>query len=134
LGLCWTQFEKAIELNIKKNLLKMKHADTMSEMCKRFEDVGKGDDLCWETSPHDQAPKFVINHSYTDHLHDPMHNATEQTNKLKGPRGGVAVAFPARLHRMLSLDAEDDVVSWQPHGRNFCVHNRDAFVEVVMPR
>lgn len=68
--------------------------------------------------------------------------------------GGQAMVFPVKLHRMLSIidgktsttDARDDdatpsaqetdasVVSWQPHGRCFLVHDKDAFVKRFLPR
>jgi len=55
----------------------------------------------------------------------------------RGPRGGVVVPFPERLYDMLR-DADplgfDDVVSWQPHGRCFIIHDPKRFVDDVMPR
>ena len=56
--------------------------------------------------------------------------------KRRGPRGGVAVPFPEKLHLMLSnveKDGYDHVVSWQPHGRCFMVHKPKEFVSEVMP-
>jgi HSF-type DNA-binding len=45
--------------------------------------------------------------------------------------------FPERLHVALT-DLEQQglshIVSWQPHGRAFRVHKRDAFVEKILPR
>jgi hypothetical protein len=52
-------------------------------------------------------------------------------------RGGHLEHFPERLHRML-LDVERKgligVVSFLPHGRAFRVHDRDRFVQEVLPR
>jgi hypothetical protein len=51
-------------------------------------------------------------------------------------RGGVVTPFPWKLHDMLERIEEDGyahVVSWQPHGRCFVVHNPTKFVTEVMP-
>ena len=90
--------------------------------------------------------KHYVEHNYHDHSHDPIQDDpqdVEQTEeycsakKRRGHRGGVAVPFPEKLHYMLSrMDQEgtSDVVSWQPHGRCFIVHNAKDFVEDIMPR
>lgn len=54
--------------------------------------------------------------------------------KRKGPRGGVKVPFPLKLHKMLEENLYEDIVSWQPHGRSFLVHKPQEFVDVVMPK
>ena len=57
--------------------------------------------------------------------------------KRRGHRGGVAVPFPEKLHFMLSrMDREgnNDIVTWQPHGRCFIVRKPTEFVEKIMPR
>jgi hypothetical protein len=44
--------------------------------------------------------------------------------------------FPAVLHSMLDEVEEkgySHIVSWQPHGRCFVVHNREEFVRLIMP-
>jgi hypothetical protein len=45
-------------------------------------------------------------------------------------------AFPSTLHHLLTNHSRevDSIVSWQPHGRCFLVHDRKAFVEHVLPR
>jgi hypothetical protein len=88
--------------------------------------------------------RTYVDHTYIDHLHDAPDIPTTISltdlaakNITKGPRGGVSVAFPKRLHEMLSTVAEeglDHIVSWQPHGRCFLVHNKKRFVEEIMPR
>jgi hypothetical protein len=60
-----------------------------------------------------------------------------QPKRQRGPRGGVAVAFPEKLHAMLNRMDEDStsgIVSWQPHGRCFLIHKKKDFVGGVMPR
>ena len=52
-------------------------------------------------------------------------------------RGGVSSAFPTILHQLLEHALDEgfqDIVSWQPHGRSFHVHNPDLFVQSIMPR
>jgi len=85
--------------------------------------------------------KHYVEHNYHDHLHDPvLEDTTDEATgaqKRRAHRGGVAVPFPEKLHYMLSrVDAEgvSHIVSWQPHGRCFIVHQPQQFVQEVMPR
>jgi hypothetical protein len=89
------------------------------------------------------AKRTFVDHSYADHLFDPegkpLSSADDGVSRrLIGSRGGVTVAFPEKLHEMLTtVDEEgcdDPIVSWQPHGRCFLVHQKLQFVENVMPR
>ena len=67
--------------------------------------------------------RTYVDHTYIDHLHDaPDIPKTISLTDLaaknisKGPRGGVSVAFPLKLHQMLTTVAEeglDFIVSWQ---------------------
>jgi hypothetical protein len=44
--------------------------------------------------------------------------------------------FPARLHYLISEleeDGQGNIVSWQPHGRCFVVHDKRRFVEEILP-
>jgi hypothetical protein len=59
------------------------------------------------------------------------------TNEEAIAKGGVAVPFPWKVHKMLDAVVEEgleDVVSWQPHGRSFTVHKPKVFVEKIMSR
>jgi hypothetical protein len=87
--------------------------------------------------------RTFVEHSYHDHCHDHLENIPReslsemQVKRQRGPRGGVTVAFPEKLHEMLSrMDEEDtsNVVSWQPHGRCFLIHKKKDFVSQVMSR
>jgi hypothetical protein len=52
-------------------------------------------------------------------------------------KGGVAVPFPWKVHKMLDAAREEGlehVVSWQPHDRSFTVHKPKVFVELLMTR
>lgn len=62
------------------------------------------------------------------------------SNKSNGTRkvqaNGVVEPFPIKLHNMLrgtAMDGLDHIVSWQPHGRCFIVHQPQKFVTEVMP-
>lgn len=70
----------------------------------------------------------------------------DKSSRRKGPRGGVAIPFPVRLHIMLeNHDNEDSsnqdnehniksIVRWQPHGRSFHITDVKRFVSLVMQR
>lgn len=82
--------------------------------------------------------QFVVKHDYHDHSHDESNVLTGEYEvpKRKGPRGGVTVPFPVKLHLMLSRVEEEGfghIVSWQPHGRCFLVHKPKEFVDEIMP-
>jgi hypothetical protein len=72
----------------------------------------------------------VVSHEYVDHLEDPLFGPPS-------PRVGVKEAFPFKLHKMLQeavTEEFDTVVSWLPHGRAFRVHDREKFIQDIMPR
>ncbi|CAB9526849.1 stress transcription factor B-2b [Seminavis robusta] len=89
-----------------------------------------------------RAKRHYVEHNYRDHYNDPIYVPGEsdeemETPKRRGPRGGVVVPFPERLYNMLCQVEEDgfeDVISWQPHGRCFIVHDPKRFVDEVMPK
>jgi HSF-type DNA-binding len=81
----------------------------------------------------DHERHFVV-HNYHDHAQDVNTDPKESKNK---PRGGVLVSFPLKLHSLLDkieADGLDHVISWQPHGRCFVVHDPKKFVDHVMPK
>lgn len=93
--------------------------------------------------------KRTVRHDYHDHANDgpvlnqdipvstPTIDEEEEVKKRRGPRGGVAVPFPEKLHVMLSSvehDGNSHIVSWQAHGRCFVVHKPKEFVSTVMPK
>lgn len=86
--------------------------------------------------------RHKVLHNYHDHAQVSFPSDIEAdlqadgADKRKGPRGGVTVPFPTKLHIMLSrVDNEglSHIVSWQPHGRCFVVHKPKEFVSEVMP-
>jgi hypothetical protein len=85
---------------------------------------------------------FVV-HNYHDHAYDPVdfdegeedHSSSQDEGQRR--RGGVAVAFPLKLHAVLDqveADGLAHVVSWQAHGRCFVVHKPKEFVDHIMPK
>ena len=85
------------------------------------------------TAPDECKPKPHVYQDYSGLSGGPV---VLPTLAKKG-RGGVSSMFPTVLHHMLE-DAETlgfhDVVSWQPHGRAFHVHQPEKFVKDVMPK
>ncbi len=72
-------------------------------------------------------------HQYHDHAADLVVDPGAINHKAKG---GVTTPFPVKLHTMLEQIEKDGlahVVSWQPHGRCFLVHEPKEFVKHVMP-
>ena len=96
------------------------------------------------TSPDGEVcvKRVLVDHTYVDHLNDPKQMLVDTTAgdgrpKRGAPRGGVTVAFPEKLHEMLTQVDEEGlthIVSWQPHGRCFLVHEKKDFIESIMPR
>jgi hypothetical protein len=62
--------------------------------------------------------------------------ATVEERDLQATSSMKKSNFPEKLHYVLS-DMEKDglqhVASWQPHGRCFVVHDKQLFVEKVLP-
>jgi len=79
--------------------------------------------------------RHFVHHNYHDHSHDaPVDTQVEQGERRKG---GVSVPFPVKLHSVLDqveADGLAHIVSWQPHGRCFVIHQPKEFVELVMPK
>ncbi len=83
-------------------------------------------------------PRQFVKHNYHDHANDdPGTSSVEQVSEMINVRGGVKTPFPLRLHTMLdAVESEGlaNIVSWQPHGRAFVVHDTQRFVHEIMPR
>ncbi|GFH58108.1 hypothetical protein CTEN210_14584 [Chaetoceros tenuissimus] len=41
--------------------------------------------------------------------------------------------FPQKLHKLLDDNLFEEIISWQPHGRSFKVHQKEDFVKKVYP-
>jgi HSF-type DNA-binding len=86
----------------------------------------------------DEAGPEKVQHSYHDHANDEEEESSVQCHLLELSLYRPADQnFTARLHRLLSnADKEgiSHIISWQPHGRSFLVHNKQQFEQQVMPR
>jgi len=73
-------------------------------------------------------------HDYSNVAKVPVHIAV--LTETRG-NGGVADPFPTILHKLLS-EADrmgfSHIISWQPHGRCFMIHNPREFVHEVVSR
>ena len=103
------------------------------ELCRSPIHWPSADDPGWTAKHH---ARHFVHHNYHDHSQD-----TEECPPFVGrnspvARGGVVTAFPVVLHSMLGVVEEQGlshIVSWQPHGRAFAVHEASTFVKKVMP-
>lgn len=77
--------------------------------------------------------RHVVKHAYHDHAFD-KDDTESKKKQRKGPRGGVTTPFPVKLHMLLEENEYADIISWQPHGRCFLLHDPKQFLEIVMPR
>jgi hypothetical protein len=83
-----------------------------------------------------QNERHFVVHNYHDHAHDLPENDSQDVPASKR-RGGVSMSFPIKLHAILDQVEEDGlshVISWQPHGRCFVIHNPKEFTDHVMPK
>jgi hypothetical protein len=87
--------------------------------------------------------RHVIQHDYHDHASDPIDfddfvlDTNDQSNTNDKKKGGVGTPFPLKLHELLEKAESEhltDIISWQPHGRAFVVHQPKKFVAGLMPR
>ena len=84
----------------------------------------------------------VVDNSFSDHSTE--HSESQYYSpplkflslERQPAKGGVSVPFPLKLHEMLDqieADGLAEVISWQPHGRCFVVHDPKRFSDSVMP-
>lgn len=93
------------------------------------------DDPGWTAKHHRRR---FVHHNYHDHAEDKEEGPLTGAGDIDSmsAKGGVITPFPLVLHNMLdSVEGEgfSHIVSWQPHGRAFCVHEPKDFVKRVMP-
>eukprot|EP00980_Cylindrotheca_fusiformis_P002284 scaffold530_cov107-Cylindrotheca_fusiformis.AAC.8 len=76
----------------------------------------------------------VQQHCYRDHALDVCDRISIRTNaQLR--RGGAAGPFPLKLHALLESverEGQQHIISWQPHGRCFVVHDPSEFVNILV--
>mmetsp|Transcript_95 Transcript_95/g.173 ORF Transcript_95/g.173 Transcript_95/m.173 type:complete len:276 (+) Transcript_95:454-1281(+) len=85
--------------------------------------------------------RIFVDHSYTDHNDDqPTFEEMQAIAKLNSRENFLSdrrTMFPLRLHKVLeraSANEKSDIISWQPHGRAFKIHDKKRFErEVLFP-
>jgi hypothetical protein len=78
---------------------------------------------------------IVVTHNYHDHAEEPA-SQEEQVILDSAKQNPLVASFPMKLFMMLEQVEEDGnahIVSWQPHGRCFAVHQPELFKE-LLPR
>ncbi len=85
--------------------------------------------------------RHIIQHNYHDHAFEPVDFdefvLDHDTSCAIKKKGGVSIPFPLKLHDLLEKAEEEGlnhIVSWQPHGRAFVVHEPKKFVSQLMHR
>lgn len=82
-------------------------------------------------------PRNYVVHDYVDH--GAIFPSRKEEEQASPPS---TVPFPVRLHRVLEhadnpIDGRETyahIMSWQPHGRCFVVHQPQEFITQIMPR
>jgi hypothetical protein len=87
-----------------------------------------------------QPGRHFVTHDYHDYANDmdgSISSTTMNATGISSSRTSRDQPFPVRLHYCLN-DMERDglshIVSWQPHGRCFVVHNKERFIKEVLGR
>ena len=78
---------------------------------------------------------IVVQHHYHDHAQEPA-TQEEQLILDSAQQNPMVASFPMKLFMMLEqveADGNAHIVSWQPHGRCFVVHEPELFKE-LLPR
>ncbi|KAL3916215.1 MAG: hypothetical protein SGILL_005278 [Bacillariaceae sp.] len=84
--------------------------------------------------------RHFVKHDYHDHAFDTDESdVDDEAAAYRGkPRKPCSTAqtFPMKLHSLLErveADGHSHIISWQPHGRCFLIHNPKEFADVVLP-
>eukprot|EP00980_Cylindrotheca_fusiformis_P030326 scaffold24656_cov181-Cylindrotheca_fusiformis.AAC.3 len=81
-----------------------------------------------------QNDRHFVVHNYHDHAND--QDDGEDPNIIFEGQGRNALSFPIKLHEILDqveADGLSHIISWQPHGRCFVIHDPKQFADHVMP-
>jgi hypothetical protein len=93
--------------------------------------------------PHKQTRLLTaINDTILDHDHDSNYHDHHLVPDIQKPlctKGGVKLQFPVKLYHILEyIDLHEpelaNIISWQPHGRCFQVHDAKKMEELILPR
>ena len=100
---------------------------------------------------HHHHPHLIVQHNYHDRSQDvpppssPTFHTLVAAPDVAGAaalrdwsmRSSATTAFPLKLYEMLhqvERDGFSHIVSWQPHGRCFSIHQANEFKESLLPR
>lgn len=79
-----------------------------------------------------KTSRFAV-HSYADRLHEPV--TFDGPNDINPSRA--SSTFPGTLYFILLHSEENGtshIISWQPHGRSFIIHDQKKMVNQVLPK
>lgn len=85
--------------------------------------------------------RHFVKHEYHDHAFDTEGSDLDEdhqdaTGMSARKPCSTSQSFPMKLHSLLEhVEAEglSHIISWQPHGRCFCIHKTQEFSEIVLP-
>lgn len=93
-----------------------------------------------ETISPQKNERHFVKHDYHDHAFDTDESDVEEEVEARGkslkPGGTSTQTFPMKLHSLLErveADGYSHIISWQPHGRCFIVHNPKEFADAILP-
>ncbi|GFH61138.1 hypothetical protein CTEN210_17614 [Chaetoceros tenuissimus] len=81
--------------------------------------------------------RMFVDHHYNDMANSPLHSISlKEKEALKSYfKEEIIGAFPSKLQTLLRIVEKHDldhIVSWQPHGRSFLIHDTNKFEDVIM--
>lgn len=79
--------------------------------------------------------RHFVKHDYHDHAFDADESDVDEDQHHNQPCNA-AQTFPMKLYSVLErveADGLSHIVSWQPHGRCFCIHKPKEFTDIVLP-
>jgi HSF-type DNA-binding len=101
---------------------------------------GRGEGKSGDGNGNGKTGRRFVTHDYHDFAIDRVGSIGTSNVNLAGvassPTSGEQT-FPCRLHYCLNemeRDGLSHIVSWQPHGRCFVVHDKDRFMKEVLGR
>ena len=90
---------------------------------------------CKPKSSSSHLESFKMQHDYHDYSRTSFERYKECHPNMKRPRLMKCMApFPRALHNILEDASTESIISWCPHGRAFKIHDKNAFVNEIMPR
>jgi hypothetical protein len=112
-------------------------SSTGARIKKRRQKKGQADNKDKQTTEKGHKRVFV-QHNYHDYSVEPIDSILTLTieHSEKKNKGGICTPFPVVLHDMLEKADQEgfsNIVSWQPHGRAFQVHDQTKFISKIMP-